>query len=66
MAFKLVLQIVDSQDIVMQAARPLEAKLKRRYSKEEMDMALLAAEDQLADSIKQASKKAKVSAGGTD
>lgn len=65
MAFKIVLQIVDGQDVLMQAVRSLEPKLKRRFSKEEMDLALLAAEDQLSDSLKQGAKKSKAGVGGT-
>jgi len=63
MALKMVLQIVDGQDVLLMATRPLEPKLKRRYSKDEMEMALLAAEEQLADSIKAASKRGAI---GTD
>lgn len=62
---KIVLQVVDGQDVLLMAARDLEPRLQRRFTKEEMDMALLAAEDQLTEALK-ASKKGRASAGGTD
>lgn len=65
MAFKLVLQIVDDQDVLIQSTKDLEQKLQRRFSKEDFDMALFAAEEQLSDSLKQVSKKSRSVIGGT-
>lgn len=66
MAIKLVLSIVDGQDVLMLGSKLLEKKLCKRYSREDLELALMAAEDQLSEILKQTSKRSKVGVGGTD